>query len=95
MFIRLLWWLFVGSAGTRTRLEVLLVVREQPGDAQQLALLLNVNSTKTRRHLDALTNRHIQTMCKKYVKPYFASEVMESNLKVHEPILEETWRNKR
>jgi len=42
-FERLLWWLFAGSAGARTRALVLFNLRDQPKNAQQLSQSLHLD----------------------------------------------------
>ena len=64
-----------------------LAVREQPRNAQQLAVLLNFDYTAARHRLEGL-NKLVQTMGEKYGKLCYASEVMELNWKVLEHILE-------
>jgi DNA-binding transcriptional ArsR family regulator len=92
-FERLLWWLFAGSAGASTRLEVLRAIREQPRNAQQLAQLIQIDYTTARHHLGVLEkNRLVQTMGEKYGKLYFLSDVMDSNWGMLEKILIKTGR---
>ena len=79
-FERLLWWLFAGSTGARTRFQVLNAVREQPRNAQQLSQALSLDYTTIRHHLGVLEkNRLVLTEGDKYGKLYFLSEVMEAN----------------
>ncbi len=53
-FERILWWLFAGSTGAVTRLEVLQAIKEQPRNAQQLTQALQVDYTTVRHHLRVL-----------------------------------------
>ena len=79
-FERLLWWLFAGSTGARTRLQVLEAIKEQPRNAQQLSQLLHLDYTTVRHHLGVLEkNRLVLTEGDKYGKLYFLSETMEAN----------------
>src|SRR5438477_11055342 len=50
-FERLLWWLFAGSAGARTRALVLFDLRDRPKNAQQLSQSLHLDYTTVRHHL--------------------------------------------
>ena len=79
-FERLLWWLFAGSTGANTRLQVLRAIREQPRNAQQLSQHLHLDYTTIRHHLGVLEkNRLVLTEGEKYGKLYFVSEIMEVN----------------
>lgn len=90
-FERLLWWLFAGSTGAYTRLQVLRVIKEQPRNAQQMAQLLQLDYTTVRHHLGVLEkNRLIVTEGEKYGKLYFVSEVMEANWAKLEEIVSKT-----
>jgi len=91
-FERLLWWLFVGSAGARTRALVLLSIRKEPRNAQQLSLALRLDYTTVRHHLRVLeSNRLVLTEGGNYGKVYFVSENMETHWDKLEAILK---RNK-
>jgi len=90
-FERLLWWLFAGSAGARTRSQVLFSLREQPKNAQQLSLSLHLDYTTVRHHLRVLeTNKIVLAEGDKYGRVYFVSEVMESHWQTLEGILKRT-----
>lgn len=68
-FERLLWWLFAGSTGAKTRLLVLEAIKEQPRNAQQLSQLLRLDYTTVRHHLGVLEkNRLVLTEGDKYGK---------------------------
>jgi DNA-binding transcriptional ArsR family regulator len=90
-FERLLWWLFVGSTGAKTRVQVLRTIREQPRNAQQLSQMLHLDYTTIRHHLGVLEkNRLILTEGEKYGKLYFVSDLMEANWAKLEEILKKT-----
>lgn len=90
-FERLLWWLFAGSAGARTRALVLFNLREQPKNAQQLSQALHLDYTTVRHHLRVLeTNKIVLAEGEKYGRVYFVSEVMESHWSTLEGILRRT-----
>jgi len=85
---RLLWWLFAGSAGAGTRSVILLGIREEPRNAQQLSQALGLDYTTIRHHLRVLeTNRLVITEGDKYGKIYFVSESMEAHWDKFEAIL--------
>jgi DNA-binding transcriptional ArsR family regulator len=85
---RLLWWLFAGSAGARTRAVILFGIRQEPRNAQQLSQALKLDYTTIRHHLRVLeTNRLVITEGEKYGKIYFISEAMEAHWDKLEAIL--------
>jgi DNA-binding transcriptional ArsR family regulator len=95
-FERLLWWLFVGSAGAKTRVQVLLAIKEEPRNALQLAQQLSLDYTTVRHHLKVLEkNSIVVTEGDKYGRLYFVSDAMEFHWKALESILEKTGRAKR
>ncbi len=79
-FERLLWWLFAGSAGASTRKLVLFSIKEEPRNAQQLSIALNLDYTTVRHHLKVLeSNRLVLTAGEKYGRVYFVSDSMEAH----------------
>jgi DNA-binding transcriptional ArsR family regulator len=92
-FERLLWWLFAGSAGAKTRSLVLDAIREEPRNAQQLSEALGLDYTTVRHHLKVLEqNRVIVTEGESYGKLYFLSDSMEAHWSNLQAILEKTRR---
>lgn len=90
-FERLLWWLFAGSAGAKTRALVLYSLKEQPKNAQQLSQSLHLDYTTVRHHLRVLeTNKIVLAEGDKYGRVYFVSEVMEAHWATLEGILKRT-----
>lgn len=95
-FERLLWWLFAGSTGASTRLQVLQAIRAQPRNAQQLSQVLHLDYTTIRHHLGVLEkNKLVLTEGERYGKLYFVSEIMESNWGKLEEIVKKTSKGKR
>ncbi len=95
-FERLLWWLFAGSVGARSRTSILFTLRAQPLNAQQLAEQLKLDYTTVRHHLSVLEkNRILITEGEKYGKVYFVTEVMEAHWATLEAILEKTSMSQR
>jgi len=87
-FERLLWWLFAGSAGGKTRKLVLSAIRQQPRNAQQLSEALHLDYTTIRHHLKVLEQNHlIVTEGETYGKVYFISDSMEAHWTTLEAIL--------
>ena len=94
-FERLLWWLFAGSAGGKTRKLVLSAIREQPRNAQQLSETLNLDYTTIRHHLKVLEQNHlVVTEGDSYGKLYFLTDSMEAHWTALEAILEKARRRK-
>jgi len=93
---RLLWWLFAGSVGARSRTLILFSLRAHPANAQQLAEQLKLDYTTVRHHLSVLEkNRIVITEGERYGKVYFVTEVMESHWGNLEAILEKTRLSRR
>jgi DNA-binding transcriptional ArsR family regulator len=90
-FERLLWWLFAGSAGAKTRALVLFNLRDQPKNAQQLSQALHLDYTTVRHHLRVLeANKIVLAEGEKYGRVYFVSENMEAHWQTLEGILKRT-----
>lgn len=90
-FDRLLWWLFGGSAGAKTRALVLKAVREEPRNAQQLSEALGLDYTTIRHHLRVMEqNRIVVTEGNSYGKLYFVSDSMEAHWSAFETIVAKT-----
>jgi DNA-binding transcriptional ArsR family regulator len=88
-FERLLWWLFAGSAGARTRSHILRTIKAKPRNAQQLSQALDLDYTTVRHHLKVLEqNRIVVTEGDSYGKLYFLSDAMEAHWSNLEQILE-------
>lgn len=92
-FERLLWWLFAGSAGAKTRALVINAVREEPRNAQQLSEALALDYTTVRHHLRVLEqNKLVVTEGNAYGKLYFVSDSMEAHWQNLQAILIRTGR---
>jgi DNA-binding transcriptional ArsR family regulator len=95
-FERLLWWLFAGSAGARTRAMVLAAVREEPRNAQQLSEALSLDYTTVRHHLKVMEqNRIIVTEGEAYGRMYFVSEAMDTHWATLQAILQKARKRGR
>jgi len=92
-FERLLWWLFAGSAGARTRAQVLQAIRQEPRNAQQLSQALGLDYTTVRHHLKVLQQNHIViTEGESYGRMYFLSDAMEAHWNNLQVILDKAQR---
>ena len=86
---RVLWWLFRSSIGAATRARVLLAIREEPRNAQQLAGALVLDYKTVRHHLRVLgKNGLVTTAGERYGQVYFLSPATESHWPVFERIME-------
>jgi DNA-binding transcriptional ArsR family regulator len=86
---RVLWWLFGSSMGAPTRARVLLAIREQPRNAQQLSGALGLDYTTVRHHLRILSkNGLVTTAGERYGQVYFVSTAMESHWSIFERIVD-------
>ena len=95
-FERLLWWLFAGSAGARTRALVLTSIKEEPRNAQQLSIALGLDYTTIRHHLRVLeSNRLVVTEGEKYGKVYFVSDNMDTHWDKLEAIIKRSRESRR
>ena len=95
-FERLLWWLFAGSAGASTRKLVLFSIKEEPRNAQQLSIALNLDYTTVRHHLKVLeSNRLVLTAGDKYGRVYFVSDSMEAHWDKLLEIIQKNRRNQK
>lgn len=95
-FERLLWWLFAGSVGAQSRIDIVFALKQQPRNAQQLSEQLGLDYTTVRHHLSVLEkNRILLTEGEKYGKIYFLSETMDAHWAQLEAILDKTRLSKR
>ena len=90
-FERLLWWLFAGSTGARTRAQLLKAIRQQPRNAQQLSEAVGLDYSTVRHHLKVMQqNQIVITEGESYGKLYFLSDKMEAHWSSLEAILDRT-----
>ncbi len=77
-FRRLLWWLFLSSAGASTRVRIVRALRAEPRNAQQLSVALGLDYTTVRHHLRVLAqNRLLDVSGERYGQVYFLSTLLE------------------
>ena len=83
----LLQWLVVGTRGGANRAQIIMAIREEPRNANQLRILLGVDYRTIRHHLDVLEkNGLVTSMGDRYGKMYFLSTDLEENFRVFEEI---------
>ena len=84
----LLGWLIAGTRGGPTRAKIILILKETPQNANQLATLLKMDYKTMRHHLEVLEkNRIITSVGDRYGETYFRSQPLEDNYVWFEEIL--------
>lgn len=77
-FRRVLFWLFVSSAGAATRVRIVRAVKEEPRNAQQLSVALELDYTTVRHHLRVLVQNHLLDVGgERYGQVYFLAGQLE------------------
>lgn len=80
-------WLIEGSRGGVNRARIIDSLREEPKNANQLGLALDMEYRVVRHHLEVLEeNGLITSMGGKYGKMYFLSMELEENISIYEEI---------
>jgi len=77
---RLIWWVFTGSRGGSNRARLVVAVKEQPMNANQLAAHLGMDYKTVRHHLNVLLKNHLLLeVGEGYGVMYFVSPELELN----------------
>ncbi|MGA8856694.1 MAG: winged helix-turn-helix domain-containing protein, partial [Candidatus Bathyarchaeia archaeon] len=77
---RILWWVVAGNRGGANRARIILAIRNQPLNANQLAQRLGMDYKTVRHHLSVLLkNRLILEVGESYGSLYFLSPELEQN----------------
>jgi DNA-binding transcriptional ArsR family regulator len=93
--MRLLWWLFLSSAGASTRVKMVEALHAQPRNAQQLAVTLEMDYTTIRHHLRVLASNHlVDIVGERYGQVYFLSQLLESRWSEFEDVTKKMKRVK-
>ena len=83
-------WLIEGSRGGVNRARLINSLREEPRNANQLGIALDMEYRVVRHHLEVLKeNGLITSMGEKYGKMYFLSMELEENISVYDEIWNE------
>ena len=83
-------WLIEGSRGGINRARLINSLREEPRNANQLGIALDMEYRVVRHHLEVLEeNGLITSMGEKYGKMYFLSMELEENISVYDEIWSE------
>lgn len=89
----LLEWLIAGTRGGLTRAKIIIALKENPQNANQLATNLKLDYRTIRHHLEVLKkNKIIVSAGEGYGKIYFLSPIMEENYALFEEILKKIWK---
>jgi DNA-binding transcriptional ArsR family regulator len=89
----LLGWLIAGTRGGPTRVKIIVILKETPQNANQLATALGMDYRTIRHHLNVLQkNKIITSMGEGYGMTYFLSQTMEDNYAVFEEIMKGLWK---
>ena len=84
---RLLWFVFTGSRGGSNRLKIILKLKENPFNINQLAKELNLDYKAIQHHIRVLEkNNMISKVGEKYNVNYFISTFLEVNMEIFEEI---------
>lgn len=80
---RLLWFMFVGSRGGPNRLKIILQLKKNPLNSNQLANALGIDYKAIQHHIRILEKNNLIIKSKrKYSTTYSISTIISSNLKV-------------
>ncbi|MGD0330457.1 MAG: winged helix-turn-helix domain-containing protein [Nitrososphaeria archaeon] len=89
-------WLITGTRGGTNRAKIIKTLRENPKNANQLAILLKVDYRTVRHHLEVLQrNRLIISVGDRYGATYFLSPAMEANYALFEEIMNKFWEKEK
>jgi DNA-binding transcriptional ArsR family regulator len=76
----MLWWVFTGNRGGLNRARLIVTLKEQPMNANQLATKLAMDYKTIRHHLSVLLKNHlILEVGEGYGAMYFLSPELEQN----------------
>ena len=77
---RILWWVFTGNRGGPNRARLVVALKAQPMNANQLAQKLSMDYKTVRHHLQVLLkNQLVVEAGEGYGAMYFISPVLEQN----------------
>lgn len=89
-FDKMLWWLIGGTRGGKNRLRIIMSLKEQPMNTNNIAETLDLDYKTVEHHLDLMEeNNVLDIIGEGYGKNYTLTEQMESNLDKLEQIKEQ------
>ncbi|MEM2875388.1 MAG: winged helix-turn-helix domain-containing protein [Candidatus Bathyarchaeia archaeon] len=92
----LLGWLIAGTRGGFTRAQIIMALKENPQNANQLTNLLKMDYKTIRHHLEVLKkNGLITSVGERYGTTYFLSPEMEENYALLEEIWKRIWEKEK
>jgi len=92
----LLGWLIAGTRGGPTRAKILMILKEAPQNANQLASRLKMDYRTIRHHLEVLErNNLVVSKGEGYGTTYFLSPVMEENYALFEEIVKKIGKSRK
>ncbi len=78
-FGRTIYWLLLASAGARTRIQIVALLRRSPMNAQKICESLQIHYTTVRHHLDVLSKNHlVEAGAGRYGRVYYLSTWVEA-----------------
>lgn len=81
-------WLIAGSRGGENRARIIMAIRDEPMNANQLCDVLGVDYRTVRHHLEVLEkNGLVTSLGKRYGKMYFVSSELDESYVDFEEIL--------
>lgn len=93
---RVLWWLIAGSKGGKNRARIIILLKDTPSNANQIAETLKMDYKTVRHHLKVLEeNRIVVSSGNKYGTPYFLTEIMVKNYERFEEIWDKIGKRKK
>ncbi len=79
--------MLAGSSGGRNRGRIIVLLKERPGNAHQIARELGLDYKTVRHHIDVLMeNQMLTARGEGYGRMYFLSPMLETNLAAFEEI---------
>jgi len=88
-FKHLLLWLIAGTRGGENRGRIILTLRDEPMNTNQLSNHLNLDYRTVKHHLDVLEeNGLVSTIGDGYGKMYYVSSRLEENMELFNDIWE-------
>ena len=87
----LLWYLIAGTRGGETRGKILMLIKNNPANANKIAELLKLDYKTVRHHLAILEKNNLLNIVEKgnYGAVYFLSEIMEKDFTLFQEIWEQ------
>ena len=80
-FEKVLWWLIGGTRGGKNRLRIIIKLKKQPMNANNLAEELDLDYKTVKHHLELMEeNNIIEIIGEGYGKNYVLTEQMEENI---------------